>query len=74
MEAAQKYAEANIGRIIIANSAGQFRSQMHSISDYEKTIRLGDMPPREKRERLDESRQLKIKIATQFRDMARQSF
>ena len=74
VEAAQKYAEANIGRIIIANSAGQFRSQMHSISDYEKTIRLGDMPPREKRERLDESRQLKIKIATQFRDMARQSF
>jgi hypothetical protein len=70
---AEQYLKANISNIGLGSAAGQFRQQMGELTIAERSIRgAKTMTGEEKREKLDEIRQQKIALATQFNNIKRQ--
>jgi hypothetical protein len=69
-EDAARYLNENINEMALASVAGNFRQTMGEITKYERAIRASDMSPEEKRQKLDELRQLKIQIAKSVRELA----
>jgi hypothetical protein len=69
---ADAYLQANMSRMLLADSVAEFRSEMKDITDYEALIKRGDDTPAEKRKKLDEARGLKIGVAKLYRDLATQ--
>jgi hypothetical protein len=61
---AEAYLEANADSIAMGSFAGRFRKKMGDYANMERAIRLdGSLSAAEKREQLDEIRQLKIELA-----------
>jgi hypothetical protein len=61
---AEAYLEANADSIAMGSFAGRFRKKMGDYTNMERAIRLdGSLSAAEKREQLDEIRQLKIELA-----------
>ena len=72
LEDAKKFLQENIADVSLASAAGSFRQQMGKIVKAEQAIRASALSPEEKRERLDEMRELKIKMAKQFTSVSEQ--
>jgi hypothetical protein len=73
-EKAESYLNENITRIMMADSAPNFRNEMKQLTDYEKAIRADrEMSPQEKRETLDEIRRQKIETAKTYRAALREA-
>jgi hypothetical protein len=73
MEEAQKFFEKNIEKVSMASFAGSVRQQMGEIAKAERAIRSlssEDMSPKEKRERIDELRDIRNLLAKQFIDVS----
>jgi hypothetical protein len=71
---AEAYLNANIDRIMLADSEPNFKDAMKQLTDYEKAIRADEeMLPSEKREKLDEIRRQKIETAKAYRDALREA-
>jgi len=71
---AERYLNTNIDRIMRADSAPSFRSDMKQLTEYERAVKADrDMTPREKRETLDAIRRQKIDTAKQYRDALREA-
>jgi hypothetical protein len=61
---AESYLEANADSIAMGSFAGRFRKKMGDYANMERAIRLdGSLSAAEKREQLDEIRQMKIELA-----------
>jgi DNA integrity scanning protein DisA with diadenylate cyclase activity len=67
---AEKYLRENINEMSLASVAGNFRQTMGEITKYENAIKASNMSPEEKRQQLDQMRQLKIQIAKAVRELA----
>jgi len=72
LEDAKKFLQENIADVSLASAAGSFRQQMGKIVKAEQAIRASALSPEEKRARLDEMRELKIKMAKQFTSVSEQ--
>jgi uncharacterized protein YutE (UPF0331/DUF86 family) len=73
MEEAQRFFEKNIEKVSMASFAGSVRQQMGEIAKAERAIRSlssEDMSPKEKRERIDELRDIRNLLAKQFIDVS----
>jgi len=71
VEEAQTYLQANMQQYIEASVENKFSSYMQKVSQAEKAIRASSsLSPDEKRERLDDMRQLKIRVAEIYRNAA----
>lgn len=72
-EEAQRYFQSALNNLSLASSSGQFKQQMSVITQSERSIRAAKtMTGEEKREKLDELRQEKIKMATMFNNVKAQ--
>lgn len=72
-EEAQRYFQSALNNLSLASSSGQFKQQMSVITQSERSIRAAKtMTGEEKREKLDELRQEKIKMATLFNNVKAQ--
>jgi hypothetical protein len=72
-EEARKYFQSALNNLSLASSAGQFKRQMSEITLAERSIRAAKtITGEEKREKLDDLRQEKIKIATVFNNIKAQ--
>ena len=69
---AEDYLKENMANINLASAAGTFRQQMGELTKGERAIRASDLPPEEKRKRLDDLRRIKIEYANQFRTITEQ--
>jgi DNA repair exonuclease SbcCD ATPase subunit len=67
---AQRYLQENLQEYALAGSEPGFSSYMQKISKYEQAVRASSMSPDEKRQLLDQYRQLKIQFATSVRAAA----
>ena len=67
---ADAYLQANMSRLMLADSVAEFRNEMKDITDYEALVKRNDDAPAEKRKKLDEARKLKIDTARLYRDIA----
>jgi len=64
---AQAYVDANADLIGMSSMAGKFRQQMGELTKQERSIRAATgVTGKEKREALDEIRQMKIDLAKEF--------
>jgi len=73
-EEAKEYAQKAINNLSLAVFAGQFKQQMGQITQAERSVRASKtMTSEEKRTKLDELRQQKIKLATQFNNLKAQT-
>jgi hypothetical protein len=69
---AKKYFAENVDNLSLARVSGRFRQQMGNITKSERSIRASKtLTSEEKREKLDDLRQQKIKLANQFNDTKR---
>jgi hypothetical protein len=71
-EEAQKYLEENMADVSLASAGGAFRQQMGEVTKAERAVRGSDLTPEEKRERLENLRQLKIQLSKQFTTVSEQ--
>jgi hypothetical protein len=69
---ARKFFEENVNLFSVASAAGTFRQQMGEFTKAERAIKASDLDSTEKRKRLDEMRQIKIKYAQDFRKFKEQ--
>lgn len=67
---AQKYIATRMDEMALASVAGSFREYMGQITEFERGIRASSMTPDQKREKLDQARQMKIKLAESVRAVA----
>jgi hypothetical protein len=67
---ANNYLTENASEMALASVAGSFKQVMGEITKYEREVRASNMSPEEKRQKLDEARQIKIRIASSVRAMA----
>jgi hypothetical protein len=67
---ANKYLTENASEMALASVAGSFKQVMGEVTKYEREVRASNMSPEEKRQKLDEARQIKIRIASSVRAMA----
>jgi len=67
---ANNYLTENASEMALASVAGSFKQVMGEVTKYEREVRASNMSPEEKRKRLDEARQIKIRIASSVRAMA----
>jgi hypothetical protein len=67
---AQKYLAERMDEMALASMAGSFKQVMGEITEFERGIRASNMTPDQKREKLDQARQMKIKIAESVRAVA----
>lgn len=67
---AQKYLADRTEEMALASVAGSFREYMGQITEFERNIRASNMTPDQKREKLDQARQMKIKLAESVRAVA----
>jgi hypothetical protein len=64
---ADAYMDANADMIAMGTLAGKFRKQMGDLTKQERAIRAdGGLSGAEKREALDEIKQMKIELAKEF--------
>ena len=67
-ERAAKYAQDKINEMSLASAEGNFRQQLGKLTTYERQVRAAPtLTAQEKRERLDQLRQAKIRVAAQAR-------
>ena len=67
-ERAAKYAQDKINEMALASAEGNFRQQLGKLTTYERQVRAAPtLTAQEKRERLDQLRQAKIRVASQAR-------
>jgi hypothetical protein len=67
-ERAAKYAQDKINEMSLAAAEGNFRQQLGKLTTYERQVRAAPtLTAQEKRERLDQLRQAKIRVAAQAR-------
>ena len=67
-ERAAKYAQDKIDEMSLAAAEGNFRQQLGKLTTYERQVRAAPtLTAQEKRERLDQLRQAKIRVASQAR-------
>lgn len=67
-ERAAKYAQDKINEMALASAEGNFRQQLGKLTTYERQVRAAPtLTAQEKRERLDQLRQAKIRVAAQAR-------
>jgi hypothetical protein len=67
-ERAAKYAQDKINEMSLAAAEGNFRQQLGKLTTYERQVRAAPtLTAQEKRERLDQLRQAKIRVASQAR-------
>jgi hypothetical protein len=65
---AQKYIAENMNEMALASMAGSFRQYMGQIAEFERSVRAApNMTPEQKREKLDQARQMKIRLAETVR-------
>ena len=65
---AQKYIAENMNEMALASMAGSFRQYMGQIAEFERNVRAApNMTPEQKREKLDQARQMKIRLAETVR-------
>jgi len=64
---AMSYLQENSNKIAMASIEGNVSQQMATITKAEMAIKASNLSPQEKRDRLDQMRQLKIKIATSMK-------
>jgi DNA repair exonuclease SbcCD ATPase subunit len=69
---ATEYFNENTAAFSIASLGGAFQQQMGELTKAERAIRASDLSSAEKRERLDEFRQIKIDYSKQFRTIKEQ--
>jgi hypothetical protein len=69
---AREFFEENVNLFSVASAAGTFRQQMGEFTKAERAIKASDLDSTEKRKRLDEMRQIKIKYAQDFRKFKEQ--
>ena len=55
----------------MASTGGAFRQQMGELAQMRRAVMASSLTPAEKRERLDEIRQVEIRLAQQVRAMSR---
>jgi hypothetical protein len=67
---ANKYLTENASEMALASVAGSFKQIMGDITKYEREVRASSLSPEEKRQKLDDARQMKIRIASSVRAMA----
>jgi len=67
---AQKYIAARMDDMALASVAGSFREYMGQITEFERGVRASNLTPDQKREKLDQARQMKIKLAESVRAVA----
>jgi hypothetical protein len=67
---ATKYLNENASEMALASVAGSFKQIMGDITKYEREVRASSLSPEEKRQKLDDARQMKIRIASSVRAMA----
>lgn len=67
---AQKYISTRMDEMALASIAGSFKEYMGQITEFERGVRASNMTPDQKRERLDQARQMKIQLATAVRAVA----
>lgn len=67
---AQKYLAERTDEMALASMAGSFRQYMGQITEFERNIRASSMTPDQKREKLDQARQMKIRLAESVRAVA----
>ena len=67
---AQKYIAERMDEMALASVAGSFKEYMGQITEFERNIRASNMTPDQKREKLDQARQMKIKLAESVRAAA----
>ena len=67
---AQKYISTRMDDMALASVAGSFREYMGQITEFERGIRASNMTPDQKREKLDQARQMKIRLAESVRAVA----
>lgn len=67
---AQKYIATRMDDMVLASVAGSFREYMGQITEFERNVRASNMTPEQKREKLDQARQMKIQLATSVRAVA----
>jgi hypothetical protein len=68
---AQRYLQENMEDYALASTEGSFSNYMQKIAKYEQAVRASStMTPDEKREALDQYKQLKIRFATTVREAA----
>jgi hypothetical protein len=64
---AMEYLQTNINKVVLATVEGNVSQQMAQLTKAENAIKASNMPPDEKRAKLDQMRELKIKIATSMK-------
>jgi hypothetical protein len=52
---------------MLGEISGDFTKQIGELTQYERAVRASDLTPEEKRERLAEIRQMKIKLSSMVR-------
>lgn len=67
---AQKYIATRMDEMALASVAGSFREYMGQITEFERGIKASSMTPEQKREKLDQARQMKIRLAESVRSIA----
>lgn len=69
-EEARRYLQENLDKYAQAGLATNFTSAMQKLSQAERAIRASSLSPDEKRARLDQIRETKIRIAANVRELA----
>lgn len=67
---AQKYISTRMDDMALASVAGSFKEYMGQITEFERGVRASNMTPDQKREKLDQARQMKIRLAESVRAVA----
>ena len=67
---AQKYISTRMDEMALASVAGSFKEYMGQITEFERGIRASNLTPDQKREKLDQARQMKIRLAESVRSIA----
>lgn len=65
---AEKYFKEHQDDMALGSLAGSFKEYMGQITKFERDIRVSNMSPDAKREKLDQARQMKIRLAESVRD------
>ena len=70
-EEARRYLEENLDKYAQSALATNFTGYMRKLAEAERAIRASSLSPDEKRERLDQIRQMKIQVAKNVREASR---
>jgi len=70
---AEAYLNANMQRVLIGTSYGDFKKDMKQSTDAITEVKASDLSPREKRNRIDQLRKEQIDTARLYRDIIRKA-